>query len=162
MKKILLGVSLCVAMCACNDNALINEPVQESEAVLSRSGETTSTESYTVTPEMVCKYLNIARKGKTINSLTPMIENGDTLAYVAQYADTLGWDLISGDRRIAPVLAFADSGVLNLSDTINPAVGAVKGMIGIVKETKEKNDTLRNNIWKFLEPKEVKTINNSF
>ena len=117
MKKILLGVSLCVAMCACNDNALINEPVQESEAVLSRSGETTSTESYTVTPEMVCKYLNIARKGKTINSLTPVVENGDTLAYVAQYADTIGWDLISGDRRLDPILANSETGVLNLSDT---------------------------------------------
>ena len=146
-------------MCACNDNAFINEPVQESETILSRSGETTSVENYTVTPEMVCKYLNIARKGKTINSLTPVIENGDTLAYVAQYADTLGWDLISGDRRLYPVLANSEAGVLNLSDTINPAVGAVKGMIGIVKETKEKNDTLKNNIWKFLEPKEVKTIN---
>ena len=159
MKKLVLFVSLCVAMCACNDNALMNEPIQESETILSRSGETTSAENYTVTPEMVCKYLNIARKGKTINSLTPVIENGDTLAYVAQYADTLGWDLISGDRRLYPVLANSEAGVLNLSDTINPAVGAVKGMIGIVKETKEKNDTLKNNIWKFLEPKEVKTIN---
>ncbi|MBE6311066.1 MAG: hypothetical protein E7080_08445, partial [Bacteroidales bacterium] len=111
MKKLVLFVSLCVAMCACNDNALMNEPIQESETILSRSGETTSAENYTVTPEMVCKYLNIARKGKTINSITPVIENGDTLAYVAQYADTLGWDLISGDRRLYPVLANSEAGV---------------------------------------------------
>ena len=160
MKKILLGVSLCVAMCACNDIAFLNEPVQESEAVLSRSGETTSTESYTVTPEMVCKYLNIARKGKTINSLTPVVENGDTLAYVAQYADTLGWDLISGDRRLDPILANSETGVLNLSDTINPAVGAVKGIIYTVKQTKESFEIQKNPIWKSLEPKEKKANSN--
>ena len=159
MKKILLGVSLCVAMYACNDNAFINEPVQENEAVLSRSGETASVENYTVTPEMVCKYLNIARKGKTINSLTPVVENGDTLAYVAQYADTLGWDLISGDRRLDPILANSETGVLNLSDTINPANGAVKGMVDLVKTKKESLDTLKNNIWRFLEPKAVSQEN---
>ena len=134
MKCKLLLALLCVAMCACNDNAFINEPVQENEVVMSRSGEVPSSENYTVTPEMVCNYLNIARKGKTIDSLTPVIENGDTLAYVAQYTDSLGWDLISGDRRLSPVLAFADSGVLNVNDTINnPAVKAVLGMLQIVR-----------------------------
>lgn len=156
--KVMFFISLCIAMCACNDNVFINEPIQETEVVMSRSGETSS-DSYIVTPEMVCKYLNIARKDKTVNSLTPVIENGDTLAYVAQYANNQGWDLISGDCRLYPVLANSETGVLNLSDTINPAIGAVKGMIGIVKETKEKNDTLKNNIWKFLESKEVKSIN---
>ncbi|MBE6310829.1 MAG: hypothetical protein E7080_07245 [Bacteroidales bacterium] len=153
MKKILLGVSLCVAMCACNDIAFMNEPVQENETMLSRSGETTSAENYTVTPEMVCKYLNIARKGKTINSLTPMIENGDTLAYVAQYADTLGWDLISGDRRIAPVLAFADSGIIDISDINNPAVKAVLGMLQISRDVQNSNNTEKHSMWKSLEPK---------
>ena len=160
MRKILLGISLCVAMCACNDNAFMNEPVQENESMLSRSGETTSVENYTVTPEMVCKYLNIARKGKTLNSLTPVVENGDTLAYVAQYADTLGWDLISGDRRLDPILANSETGVLNLSDTINPAVGAVKGMIHTVKQTKGCFEIQKHPIWKSLEPKEKKANNN--
>ena len=62
MKKCFLLISLCVAMCACNENTFINEPVQENDLVMSRSGETPSSENYTVTPEMVCKYLNIARK----------------------------------------------------------------------------------------------------
>ena len=159
MKKCFLLISLCVAMCACNENTFINEPVQENDLVMSRSGETPSSENYTVTPEMVCKYLNIARKGKTVDSLTPVIENGDTLAYVAQYTDSLGWDLISGDRRLDPVLANSTIGVLNLSDTISPAVGAVKGMIYTVKTIKESSDVQKNPIWKALEPKE-KLINN--
>ena len=159
MKKCFLLISLCVAMCACNENTFINEPVQENELVMSRSGETPSSDNYTVTPEMVCKYLYIARKGKTIDSLTPVIENGDTLAYVAQYTDSLGWDLISGDRRIPPVLANSNTGVLNLSDTINPAVGAVKGMIYTVKTIKESSETIKDPIWKVLEPKE-KVVNN--
>ena len=158
MKSKLFIVSLCVAMCACNDNAFINEPVQENEVVMSRSGETPSSENYTVTPEMVCKYLNIARKGKTIDSLTPVIENGDTLAYVAQYADTLGWDLISGDRRLDPILGFSTSGILNINDTDNPSVNALQGMLDIVRDIKASNKTDKNQVWESLESKTYNRI----
>lgn len=49
MKTKILFISLCIAMCACNDNVFINEPIQETEVVMSRSGETSS-DSYIVTP----------------------------------------------------------------------------------------------------------------
>ena len=124
MKKLYVIASLCVAMCACNDNSFVNEPIQESDVVMSRSGESSSVGEYTVTPEMVCKYLNVARKGKNINSLNPIVENGDTLAYVAQYDESQGWDLISGDRRLAPILAFSNEGILDLVDTIAPGIKA--------------------------------------
>ncbi len=82
----LLGIAtLTGLLVACSDNNVIAEdPMQEIEMALSRSGETASVGSFTVTPEMVCKYINIARKGEIVNSLTPVIENGDTLAYVVQ------------------------------------------------------------------------------
>lgn len=145
-------------MCACSDNIMLNEP--EENTVLSRSNEqTTVSNDYTVTPEMVCKYLNLARKGKTIDSITPVIEDGDTLAYVAQYTGNNGWDLISGDKRVAPVLASASSGILNLNDTISPAVKALNGMVQIVLDTKESADTIKDKMWEFLEPKAI-VINN--
>lgn len=150
-RDLILVVLGAIVMGSCADNMMQNEPAQE--FTLSRSGETTSSGEYTVTSEMVCKYINITHKGRRINSLTPIVQNGDTLAYVAQYADSLGWELISGDRRVEPVLAFADNGVLNYSDTENPAVNAIHGMINIVKTAKESSDTLKNNIWAFLEPK---------
>lgn len=150
-RDLILVVLFAIVMGACADNMMQNEPAQE--FALSRSGETTSSGEYTVTSEMVCKYINITHKGRRINSLTPIVQNGDSLAYVAQYADSLGWELISGDRRVEPVLAFADNGVLNYSDTENPAVNAIHGMINIVKTAKESSDTLKNNIWAFLEPK---------
>ena len=156
MKTKLLSVMslIVVAMCACNNNSFVNEPIQESEVVMSRAGESSSVGEYTVTPEMVCKYLNLARKGKNINSLNPIVENGDTLAYVAQYDESQGWDLISGDRRISPVLAFSDEGVLNIVDSINnPAVKAVCGMLQIIRDAKSTNNIEKHSIWKALEHK---------
>ena len=147
-------ILLCVAMCACNDSMFINEPTQETNAILSRSSEISTSECYTVTPEMVHKYLNITRNGRTVKVLTPLVENGDTLAYVAQYDETLGWDLISGDCRISPVLAFADNGVLNINDSINnPAVKAVIGMLQTSRDVKISNKTEKHSIWKALESK---------
>ena len=151
MKKVFLFALIAIVMCACSDNMMLNEPVENT--VLSRSNEqTTVSNDYTVTPEMVCKYLNIARKGKTIDSITPVIEDGDTLAYVAQYTGNNGWDLISGDKRVAPVLAFCETGTLNLNATERPAINALNGMTQVVKEAK--NDTIKHAIWESLEVKE--------
>ena len=107
---------------------------------------------------MVCKYLNIARKEKTVNSLTPVIENGDTLAYVAQYANNQGWDLISGDRRIAPILAFAETGTVDMTDTISPGVNALRGMLYMVYDIKSSNETTKHEVWEKLEPKTYNRI----
>ena len=156
MKKVFLFALIAIVMCACSDNMMLNEP---ENPVLCRSNDQTPTVSYSVTPDMVCKYLNIARKGKTIDSITPVIEDGDTLAYVAQYTGNNGWDLISGDKRVAPVLASANSGILNLNDTINPAVKALNGMVQIVLDAKESADTIKDKMWEFLEPKTI-VINN--
>lgn len=157
MKKFFLFALVAIAMCACSDNMMLNEPLENT--VLSRSNGPTPTVSYSVTPDMVCKYLNIARKGKTIDSITPIIEDGDTLAYVAQYTGNNGWDLISGDKRVAPVLASASSGILNLNDTINPAVQALNGMVQIVLDTKNSMDSIKDKMWEFLEPKAIAKSN---
>ena len=159
MKKFYLIASLCVAMCACNDNSFVNEPIQENDVVMSRAGESSSVGEYTVTPEMVCKYLNVARKGKNINSLNPIVENGDTLAYVAQYDESQGWDLISGDRRLDPILANAETGYLSLSDTTNIAVGIIRGIIKDVKIIKNNNNVQKHPIWKAFEPKINEVVN---
>ena len=157
MKKFFLFALIAIVMCACSDNMMLNEPVENT--VLSRSNEqTTVSDDYTVTPEMVCKYLNLARKGKTIDSITPVIEDGDTLAYVAQYTENKGWDLISGDKRVAPVLASANSGILNLNDTINPAVNTIYDMISLCKENSE---TIKHSIWFALEEKPRTSYNSS-
>ena len=152
MKKFFLFALVAIAMCACSESTMMNEP---DNPVLSRSNDQTPTVSYSVTPDMVCKYLNIARKGKTIDSITPVIEDGDTLAYVVQYTENKGWDLISGDKRVAPVLASASSGILNLNDTTNPAVKALNGMVQIVLDAKESADTTKHQVWKAFEPKNI-------
>lgn len=154
MKKFSLFVLIAIMMSACSDNMMLTEPVENT--VLARSNEQASENNYTVTPEMVCKYLNIARKGKVVSSLSPIIEDGDTLAYIAQYPDSLGWELISGDRRLAPVLAYSEKGILylnSLNEEENPAMNVLNGMIEHVKSFKLIGDTLIHSSWKSLEPK---------
>ena len=73
MKKFFLFALVAIAMCACSESTMMNEP---DNPVLSRSNDQTPTVSYSVTPDMVCKYLNIARKGKTIDSITLCLDKG--------------------------------------------------------------------------------------
>lgn len=148
--KLFFFVLVAIVMSACSDNMILTEPLENT--VLARSNEQTSVNNYTVTPEMVCKYINLVHKGRGVNELSPIVQNGDTLAYLAQYADSLGWELISGDRRLDPILAYAENGILNLNDSINPGIVALNGMIQMVKDKKESTDTLKHQIWKVFEP----------
>ncbi len=158
MKNFILFALVAMVMSACSDNMILTEPIENT--ALSRSSEqTTVSDNYTVTPVMVCKYLNIARKGKTIGSITPIIENGDTLAYVAQYAENNGWDLISGDKRLEPILASSDKGVLNVSDKTEPSVCALEGLFEYIKELKQNHQLQHiHQVWKALGPKQMNQV----
>lgn len=47
-------------------------------------------------------------------SLTPYIENGDTLLYIAQYSD--GWEIYSGSKLTNMVLFSSEHGIIDLED----------------------------------------------
>ena len=157
MKKIFLFALVAIAMCACSDSTMLKEPLEN--LVLSRSNDQSPTMSYSVTPDMVCKYLNIACNGKTIDSITPVIEDGDTLAYVAQYTENDGWELISGDKRLEPVLALSDNGVLDISNKTEPSVCALGGLFKYINDLKHNQQAQQiHHVWKAFEPKQMNLV----
>lgn len=108
--------------------------------------------SYEVSHSLLCRYLRLFKKGKSVESIEPLSnKSGTTLAYYVKYADDEGWDIISADKRVAPLLASSSEGSLDLKDNKNPAVQAVMGMILSVESIKISNEE-PNTTWKFLEP----------
>lgn len=52
-------------------------------------------------------------------SLSPYVVNGDTVFYVAQYAD--GWDIYSANHATSKVLFSSDEGVFDINDSSMPS-----------------------------------------
>lgn len=65
------------------------------------------------------------RKVRTIKGMSPIVKESslkstgitDTLAYVVNFEDEMGFAIVSNDRRTIPVLAMVDEGSLDFSDT---------------------------------------------
>ena len=157
-KLALMGMILMIV--SCSDNTVVEDLSQSNtKLIISRSSEIVpASVDYKVSPEMVCKYLSISRKGYVINKLTPVVRDADTLAYIVQYPATLGWDLISGDSRIAPILASSDSGVVNVSDSESSDLKALQGMINMVQDMRYSTMTEENQVWVALESKPINRI----
>ena len=149
MKKVFLIALFAIAMSACSDNMIMNEPEMHNANELSRSSET-STSEYTVTPDMVCKYINLYHKDHELKNLTSIIRDGDTLAYVAEYQQ--GWDFFTGDKRMPPIMIMSETGNLNFSDNGEPDIKGLTGALKLIKNKKYSNDTIKDPTWHFLEP----------
>ena len=84
-------------------------------------------------------------KARTISEETiePIVSGTDTVMYLVNYSD--GWCLFSGDKRTPAILAYSETGSLNM-DNINSHSGLSiwidekKDQIGILKNTTEYNE----------------------
>ena len=84
-------------------------------------------------------------KARTISEETiePIVSGADTVMYLVNYSD--GWCLFSGDKRTPAILAYSETGSLNM-DNINSHSGLSiwidekKDQIGILKNTTEYNE----------------------
>ena len=151
MKKVFLFALVAIAMCACSESTMMNEP---ENPVLSRSNDqTTVSDDYTVTPEMVLKYVSLEREGKIISNFIPIVRSSDTLAYVVQYNQ--GWDLVVGDKRLPPVLIKSEAGLLKLKDNGEPYIKGLESAIKLIQDKRSSNDTIFDYTWKFISPKVV-------
>lgn len=103
---------------------------------------------YTVSKETLEEYLKITKKLQDTTSIVPLTTNGDTLAYFAQYKN--GWDVISADTRIEPVLATSDIPVDIVLDKalLNDKFKGVLDYIQSVKDTKATSST---RLWSYLQ-----------
>lgn len=156
MRKVLFLFTI-VLIASCSSDYFNEEPIinSKTENLLTHTASRNSGETltYQVTLDMVNKYLRISRKDSLVTGITPIVRGLDTLAYHVQYGELSGWDLISGDMRIDPIIASSPNGILNLENNTEPANEAIMGMIEMVRNIKYSGDTLKHSTWQFLEPK---------
>ena len=94
---------------SCSQDEVLNEVV-ETATVSTRSTEDSvvSNNDYKVDYTLLQKYLKLTKKDADVQAITPLVREGDTLAYGVQY--TQGWDFIAADQRLTPVMAYSKVG----------------------------------------------------
>lgn len=101
---------------SCNLNDLDNAGTENKELNGKLSNE------YNVTLSDVQHYAAVVCKKDTssVMEIVPIVTEGnDTLAYIVNYSN--GWEVIGGDKRVSPVLAYNDFGKFDVG-TVNPNI----------------------------------------
>ena len=150
----LLSISLTyflIVGCSKYENLVM--PATESDNVITESSNTATyaNDSNVVSIPLLQKYLNTVKKNKTTKNINSIVKEDKIVAYYVEYENNKGWDIICADKRNAPILASGPEGSLNLNDTINPAILAVKRMIDATEEI-DLSTQRKNSIWEFIEP----------
>lgn len=154
MKPLFLFIVFFISFCAisCSVESITEEPSSEKEASqkLSSFSKTPNHGNFSVSPAMLSKYLRLVCKGKQVEKVDPVIEDGDTLAYYVEFSNDAGWNLIAADTRVTPVLSEESSGCLLFEEA-----GSVNGILGTLKNVVDVKDNTEADvqaIWKFLCP----------
>lgn len=149
--KTLYPLLCCViALSSCTIDSLTEQPSGNDDVSyeISSLNNQNGSDCFSVTPSMLSKYLRLVIRGKSVESVEPMIEDGDTLAYYVQFANGKGWDLIAADSRITPLLVSSPDGSLDEnSDPARIALGTLKH----VKDVKQRRDATKQAIWGFID-----------
>lgn len=121
----------------------INDVVDMAVPLTKASGEIADNDGYySVDIKLINKYLRLSGKDVAQPSIIPLQLNGNVLAYCVQY--NIGWEIISGDIRCAPVVMSSETGVFNESDS------DVQGVLGYINEYRTANSDVVNPVWKLL------------
>ncbi len=105
--------------------------------------------NFTVSNGTLSKYLKLFYKGKAIDKVEPIIKDGDILGYLVQYSNNNGWDVISSDIRLSPVLLSCPEGKIDLTKSEDKLM--IQGMIEpYYAKRKEKSGNAINGTWAFL------------
>ena len=118
MKKIFFLLLLPIIFISC-ENIDINDDIY-----IKNTSNAKVVRKYSVSYNQMQTLLNIFDKDtyKTIESIKPIIYEVDTLMYIVNYKNNKGWKIISGDRRINPILAEDKTGTFSLENNNNPSV----------------------------------------
>lgn len=105
--------------------------------------------NFTVSNGTLSKYLKLFYKGKAIDKVEPIIKDGDILGYLVQYSNNNGWDVISSDIRLSPVLLSCPEGKIDLTKSEDKLM--IQGMIEpYYAKRNEKSGNAINGTWAFL------------
>lgn len=148
-QKSFLILFLVLIFVSCAENDVINE-IADTKTQKRAMAQTRHNNNYQVSRAMVDNFLRISKRQSDVRSVLPMVEEGDTLAYYVEYEN--GWDLISGDTRLPQILAHSQVGHVDWTDTTNPGVGALRGMLCVVADKRTSGETITDNVWQLLEP----------
>lgn len=116
MKKLYAFLCSILALSSCSVDSIIERPSENEEVSneISSFNKQNKSDCFNVTPSMLSNYIRLVCRGKSVESIEPIIEDGDTLAYYIQYAKGKGWDLIASDTRVSPRISGALGGILSL------------------------------------------------
>ncbi|MBE6244848.1 MAG: hypothetical protein E7108_04945 [Bacteroidales bacterium] len=114
--------------------------------------KTSDTDGFYVSENLLKKYLRFFCKNKTAEKIKPNAKNDEILAYYVQYANNKGWDLISADKRLSPILVSSDKGILPDNFEEISYLSPISGMLHSVIDIRKSNCNDENGIWNFLSP----------
>lgn len=164
MRTIFKSLLLCIVLCitACSVDSVTEPSQQKDENSFYEMPSSTPKEDvdYFVSESMLSKYLRLVCKGREVDLIEPVVEEGSTLAYYVQFSNDKGWNLISADTRVTPVLSEAPSGVFHL-DGDGPE-GGILGTLKNVEDARNNPEASVQAIWKFLFPEMYATKTKSF
>ena len=150
MKKLLLPI-FCVTLLS--TSCYQHEDLNVSTIQVSRNKKNT-------TYDNVLDYADFIKKGKKnsrslkSHTVNPYLNNnGDTIAYVVNYAE--GWDLLSNDRRTPLVLASSPEGTFNIeeiksTDNLNGFWSEMEESLTQLRSTPTTDDDILGEGWNAL------------
>lgn len=143
LQTIIIFVALLLAS-SCNE---INDIGLEQSQLQSKAKfNIGKNEDFKVSTQLLKKYLKI--KKETPLKITPVVIDGDTLAYKLNYKK--GWKLISGDQRISPIITESESDI-DLSNPNDPNTSCVSGLLYNIRKIRESREKSKSPIWELLE-----------
>lgn len=138
----MLGILMFVS-CTSHYEEEINQVMEQQSVPLTRASDSLQDDvDYKVDSRLLAKYLRLSGKSMRQHSVIPLVEDGDTLAYCIQYED--GWDIIAGDKRCAPVMIKAETGVCNVYDY------DIQGLLEYIKNIRNSNSAELVPAWEFI------------
>lgn len=143
----LLCLSLLITSCSKEGISVLNEDNNVTSLEMVSSTSSSSSESFNVTPAMVSRYVFFASKERNVDCIEPIV-NIDTLAYYVQYSNNGGWDLISADTRMTPLLVSSPDGTLYGSDSFIRDLALET--VNSVKVVKQSSESKIKNIWAYI------------
>ena len=162
MKKnyLLLYLVVCSVLfssTACSNDDLIEETELVSETQIKhphRIMANLNPKDYNVNIDMVKGYLRLTKRIDDMRSITPLTIDQDTLAWAVQYQK--GWQVLSGDSRMAPVMISCEEGDFEMKEQ-SLCAEAVNGMLYYIRDIHYGTDTLKDRLWSFLETSKLST-----
>ena len=143
--KTLLSLLIVLLLASCSDNDVVLDKNNDVSLQSIAYSTAKTSFSYHIDYSLLMKFINLREKKAT--NIIPLTYKNDTIAYYVQYVS--GWEILSADKRMAPVIIKDESGAL---DSPNDD-GQIQNLIANIAKMKDNLPTKINGIWQLWETK---------